>query len=141
MPKAHHCPILIVDDEPDDVALIRLLLRKAEVPNPVLTFTDSGEALAFLREVTASPEAAVLTPCVMLLDIKMPKVHGFVLLKWARRQSTLDRMRILMLSGSDEPKDHLRAEKLGADGYLVKFPSADVLAELIGAARAAVPAL
>jgi CheY-like chemotaxis protein len=126
------CPVMIVDDEPDDVALIRLTLQKAGVVNPLLSFTDSAQALAFLREVIQSPEAPLLTPCVMFLDVKMPRVHGFVLLKWARRQVALDAMRIVMLSGSDEPSDHARAAKLGADRYLVKFPTPAVMGEIVG---------
>jgi CheY-like chemotaxis protein len=129
-------PVLVVDDNPDDIFFLRRLLSRAQVANPVITFTDSVDALAFLRALDEGPDAAVLRPGVLFLDLKMPRIHGFVLLKWLRRQVGFDRMKIAVLSGSDEPKDRLRAEKLGADEYLVKFPEAPVLAELVASARA-----
>lgn len=124
---------MVVDDEPDHIELVQILLRRAHVPNPVLTFTDSADALAFLRELHPGPDAAVLGPGVLFLDLKMPKVHGFVLLKWLRQQSHFDSMAIAVLSGSDMPEDRLRSEKLGADRYLVKFPAAEIFAEICGA--------
>ena len=124
-------PVLVVDDSPDDIFFIRRLLDKAGLRHPVITFLDSGDALNFLRAVADTAEATMLCPCLMFLDIKMPNVHGFVLLKWVRRQTSLDKMRVVMLSGSDEPKDHERAEKLGADEYLVKFPRVEEFARII----------
>lgn len=130
-------PVLVVDDDPDAIFLIRRLLDRAGCGHPVITFQDSADALAFLRSFTESPRPAGPMPCVMFLDIKMPKVHGFVLLKWVRQQAQFDEMRVAMLSGSDEPSDRLRAEKLGADHYLVKFPPAETVAEVIAAAAQA----
>lgn len=128
--------MLVVDDNPDDIFFLRRLLERGQVGNPVITFTDSADALAFLRALEEGPDAAVLRPAVMFLDLKMPKIHGFVLLKWLRRQSGFDPMKIAVLSGSDEPKDRLRAEKLGADEYLVKFPEAAILAGVVASSRA-----
>jgi CheY-like chemotaxis protein len=124
-------PVMIVDDDSNDVALIRRLLDRAKVANPVLTFIDSEDALRFLRALASTPEAPLLRPAIMFLDIKMPKVHGFVLLKWVRRQPNLDDMAVVMLSGSDEPKDRERAAKLGADDYLVKLPPPEVMAATV----------
>lgn len=132
--RVHRPPVLVIDDDPDDIFFIRRLLDQAGVENPIITFIDSADALAFLRALGESADAPRLKPCVMFLDIKMPKVHGFVLLKWIRRQPEFDDMHVIMLSGSDEPSDHLRAEKLGADRYLVKFPPAEKLAEVVAAA-------
>jgi CheY-like chemotaxis protein len=128
-------PVLVVDDNPDDIFFLRRLLERAAVANPVITFMDSADALAFLRALDEGPDAAVLRPAVLFLDLKMPKIHGFVLLKWLRRQPGFDSMKIAVLSGSDEPKDRLRAEKLGADEYLVKFPDAAVVAEVVTSSR------
>src|SRR4051812_41578669 len=129
-------PVLVVDDNPDDIFFLRRLLTKAEVTNPVIPFTDSAEALSFLRALEEGPEGALLRPGVMFLDIKMPKIHGFVLLKWLRRQVGFDLMKIAVLSGSDEPRDRTRAEKLGADEYLVKFPDPRILAGVVASSRA-----
>jgi two-component system response regulator YesN len=120
-------PILIVDDEKDDIDLLRRRLRDAGVPHPVLPFVNSAEALDFLRALPNEPEAMLLQPAVMFLDINMPVVHGFVFLKWVRSQADLDDMQVIMVSGSDKPADRERALKLGADAYLVKFPEPAML--------------
>jgi CheY-like chemotaxis protein len=124
-------PVLLVDDSEDDIYYVRRLLNNAGVDNPVISFTDSADAFAFLRTLVECPESPPTKPGVMFLDIKMPKIHGFVLLKWVRRQAALDSMKIAVLSGSDEPEDHVRAEKLGAEYYLVKFPPASVFADVV----------
>lgn len=129
-------PVLIVDDDPNDIFFIRRRLDKSGVPNPVIAFIDSEDALAYLRSILVSEASGPPKPCVMFLDIKMPKVHGLVLLKWARHQPGLDGLKIVMLSGSDEPQDEERTVKLGADQYFVKFPEPEVLAQVVTSACA-----
>lgn len=125
-------PIMIVDDSADDVMLLRRLLKSVQVDCNLLTYLDSAEALAFLRELEGSPEGRFLRPGMLFLDLQMPKVHGFVFLKWVRSQGWLDNTKLIVLSGSEKPEDRDRALKLGADRYLVKFPPVDVFAGLVG---------
>jgi CheY-like chemotaxis protein len=129
-------PVLLVDDSSDDIFFIQRLLNRAGVANPIVTFLDSAAALTYLRELDQPGDDLRAKPGVMFLDLKMPKIHGFVLLKWLRRQPTFDLMKIVVLSGSDEPKDRLRAEKLGADEYLVKFPDSSIIAQVVASGRA-----
>lgn len=124
-------PVVVIDDEPDDIEILRRRLIAAGIANPLIAFVNGSEALAFLRSLPESPEAQFLRPCVLFLDINMPQVHGFVFLKWVRSQSSLDDVRVVVLSGSDKPQDKERAMKLGADRYLVKFPAADVFAQVM----------
>lgn len=124
-------PVLIVDDSPDDVLLLQRRLKDARIDARLLTYTNSAEALSFLRELESCPEGRFLWPGTLFLDLQMPNVHGFVFLKWVRSQAWLDDMRLIVLSGSDKPEDRERAIKLGADQYLVKFPPAEVFAELM----------
>ena len=123
--------VMIVDDSADDVALLRHRLKEARIDYPVLAYLDSADALNFLRELETSPEGRFLCPGIIFLDLQMPKVHGFVFLKWLRSQAWLDDMRLIVLSGSEKPEDRDRAIKLGADRYLVKFPPAEVFGELM----------
>jgi CheY-like chemotaxis protein len=131
-PRDRHPPIMIVDDSPDDVLLLQQQLKAAHVDTSVLTYVDSANALAFLRELEGCPECRFLLPGLMFLDLQMPKVHGFVFLKWVRSQPWLDDMKLVVLSGSEKPEDRDRALKLGADRYLVKFPPPAVIAEIVG---------
>jgi DNA-binding response OmpR family regulator len=128
--------ILIVDDSEDDVMILRRRLKEAEIDARQLIYHDSADALAFLREIESSPEGRFLCPEIMFLDLQMPKVHGFVFLKWVRSQAWLDDMRLFVLSGSDRSEDRERSLKLGADRYLVKFPKAEEFAELLAACMA-----
>lgn len=122
---------MIVDDSADDITLLQHRLKSVGVDAPMLTYVDSAEALSFLRELEGCPESIFLQPGMMFLDLQMPKVHGFVFLKWVRSQAWLDDMRLVVLSGSEKPEDRARALKLGADRYLVKFPPTDVFSELV----------
>ncbi len=129
--REYLAPILVVDDEPNDILLLRRHLKALGVRNPLLEYENSAEALAFLRSLPETPEAEFLRPCVLFLDISMPQVHGFVFLKWVRAQPELDDVRVVILSGSDKPADRERACKLGADRYLVKFPPTAVFADVL----------
>ncbi len=124
-------PVLIVDDDQNDVDLLRGALTRAGVRNGLLAFTNSAEALEFLRSLSGSPEGPFLWPCAMFLDLNMPNVHGFVFLKWVRSESVFDDVKVVVLSGSEKPDDRDRALKLGADQYLVKFPPPEAFAEVV----------
>lgn len=133
MPPTRECKplVLIVDDSEDDIMLLRRHLKEACVDLPILAYSDSAEALAFLRELESSLEGRFMWPGAMFLDLQMPKVHGFVFLKWVRSQAWLDDMKLFVLSGSEKPEDRARALKLGADRYLVKFPPIEEFRELL----------
>ena len=122
--------ILIADDDSDDLFLIRRLLSKAGIRNPVVSCRNGDEVVALLRPAASSSEKAVC-PCVVFLDIKMPKLDGFEVLRWIRKQTTLKNLPVMMLSGSDEPRDIRRATELGATRYLIKHPTAETLAGLL----------
>ena len=124
--------ILVAEDDADDLYLLRRLLNKAGVKNPVVSCRNGDEVISFLGAATADGEKAI-RPCLILLDIKMPKRDGFEVLRWIRRQATLRTLPVVMLSGSDEPKDIARATELGATRYLIKHPSPEALAELLAA--------
>ena len=122
--------ILVAEDDSDDLYLLRRLLNKAGVKNPVISCCNGDEVISFLRAVATNSEKAV-RPCLVFLDIKMPKLDGFEVLRWIRKQTTLRTLPVVMLSGSDEPQDIARATQLGATRYLIKHPSPDVIAELL----------
>jgi CheY-like chemotaxis protein len=128
-------PIIVIDDEPDDLFFIRRMLEKGAVKNPVVTFLDSDDVMTFLGAILVIlRKVPEFTPCVLFTDLKMPKIDGFELLKWVRRQREFDGLTVVMMSNSDNPSDVERAQKLGADRYLLKYPGPEALAELIAEA-------
>lgn len=123
-------PILLIDDNHEDLFLTKRLLSRAGVKHPIITIDDGEEGIAFLRACTV-PDASALKPCVVFCDIRMPKIDGFDVVKWARSQSALADVPIVILTGGDVPEDRARAKALGATHFLVKFPTPDVLKTIV----------
>ena len=122
--------IIVAEDDANDLFLMQRLVAKAGIKIPLMSFRDGEEVVTFLRTCTESGYKGIL-PRVVFLDIKMPKVDGFEVLRWIRKQSTFKTLPVVILSGSDEPRDHRRAAELGANGFLVKHPRPEVFARLI----------
>jgi CheY-like chemotaxis protein len=118
-------PILIVDDCEDDVFLLRHRLRAGEVANPIRAFSSAEDALNYLRYLPWN-EA---TPYLLFTDIKMPGGCGFDLIGKLREEPRWDSMKIAVITSSNHPVDLERALDLGVNGYLIKFPPPDLLAE------------
>jgi CheY-like chemotaxis protein len=129
-------PVLVVDDSADDLILIKRLLAKAGIKNPVVTFDDPTKVLAFLKAAAQTPDSGLI-PCIVFTDLKMPRVDGFDLLKWVRDQKKpLADLPVIILSGGAEEKDLKRAKTLRANKYIVKFPKPEAIAAIIAEACA-----
>ena len=113
--------ILLVDDNPDDIFLTRRAFERAELRHQVQSVSGGAEAIAYLAgESPFDDRTKYPLPDLMLLDIKMPATDGFEVLRWARRQSHLARLNIVMLTSSDDLRDVNLAYMLGAKSFLVK---------------------
>jgi DNA-binding response OmpR family regulator len=99
----------------------------------LLHFRNGGDVFIYLKQFCVGEKPTHQRPCLVFLDVNMPSLSGFDVLAWARQQSALSGMKIIMLSGATEPWDSRIAAKLGADGYLMKFPSAEKLAAVLQA--------
>ena len=128
-------PVLVADDDENDLFFFEHRLRQGGIRNPILHFPDGLVTIGYLETIIGTP--AELRPAlakILFLDIKMPRRNGFEVLEWARKQKQLDWLRIVILSGSGLPADIQRAARLGADRYLVKYPPADELAAAVDSA-------
>lgn len=123
-------PILLIDDNLEDIVLTQELLRKAGIKHPVLTAPGGEEGIRFLRD------CGELLPAFVLCDLRMPKVDGFDVLRWVRNQPRLADLYFAIHTGGDVPKDRARATMLGASKFLVKFPTRDELRAMARAAKA-----
>lgn len=114
-------PIVIAEDDEDDFFFLRRAFRQAGIENPLLRFRDGSELIKFLQQVPpAEVGPAARHVWLLLLDITMPVMNGFEVLKWLSTHKRLPRLRPVMLSASYRPEDIDRALKLGAVDYLVK---------------------
>jgi CheY-like chemotaxis protein len=127
-------PILVVEDDPDDAFLIAHYLSRAGRQEPVLTFQDGAELIAYLEKPSVGRESL---PCLIITDHKMPKVNGEEVIQWVKGNPLFSSVPVLMISGSGDPDEIARARKLGAFEYLTKFPALAELARLVSAARGA----
>jgi len=126
------CTLLAVEDEDNDVLLLRTALQKAGVSNPVAVVHDGQEAVDYLSGKTPFDDRALHPlPILILLDLKMPRLNGFDVLKWLRRQPGLKRLLVTVLTSSDQPDDINRAYDLGANSYLLKPHNSGDLSELV----------
>ena len=116
-----HGLVLLVEDSPDDVALLRRSFIKAKILNPLHIVTGGQEAIDYLagKGKYANREEFPF-PALVLLDLNMPEVDGFQVLRWIREQSGLKGLRVVVLSASDNMRDVSRAYELGANSFLIK---------------------
>lgn len=118
-------PILIVDDDPDAVALTKHALAKAGIKAQVDVMEDGAHAITYLKDRLAQGDDTL--PLLLFLDLKMPGTDGFQVLDWIRQQPRLRRLLTVVLSSSTHSRDVDKAYSLGAKTYFGKYPvAADV---------------
>lgn len=112
--------LMLVDDSGDDLALALRSLRRLARPVDVRTARDGREALAALHVRGPSGSPRPLSPCVIFLDLRMPHVDGFEVLRAVRNAPHTRATPVVVMSSSSSPDDVRRAYELGANSYLVK---------------------
>lgn len=129
-------PILYVEDEEDDVFLLRHSFKQAGIANRLLSLGDGEAALEYLSGAGEySNRADYPLPVLLLLDINLPMVSGLEVLKWLRAQPAHRVLPVLILSSSSQDSDIMRAYELGANGYMVKPSGLQKLVTLAQAIR------
>ena len=113
-------PILLVEDNPNDLELTLIALAKSQLANEVVVVRDGAEALDYLHRRGEFRERAVGNPAVILLDLKLPKVDGLEVLREIRCTENLKSIPVCMLTSSKEEQDVVRSYELGVNGYVVK---------------------
>jgi CheY-like chemotaxis protein len=113
--------ILLAEDLENDVFLIRRAFQRAGFTNLINVVRDGEEAIDYLSGTSAyANRDEYPLPDLILLDLKMPKVGGFEVLKWLRRQPEIGRTPVVVLTTSDEINDVNKAYELGANSFFVK---------------------
>lgn len=113
--------ILLVEDNPDDVALTLRALKKNHVSNEVIVATDGADALDFLfcREAYASRDPDNL-PELILLDLRLPKVDGIEVLRQIRADHRTQSLPTVILTSSNRDRDMVDSLHYGANAYIQK---------------------
>ena len=117
----HQATFLLVEDDPNDVALVRRAFLKAKVLNRLEVVTSGEKAMQYLSgDGKYANRAEFPLPSLVLLDLKMPGIDGFDTLRWIRQQPELATLRVVALTSSDRPADINLAYQCGANSFLVK---------------------
>ena len=124
-------PILLVEDEPNDVFFFQRAMNKAGLTNPVQVASDGRAAIDYLR---GAQREEVPLPALILLDLKLPYVMGLDVLKWIRQQPTWAPI-VVILSSSQDEADIASAYRLGSNAYLVKPAEAGKLGDMVSAIK------
>jgi len=121
--------ILLVDDNPDDVMIAKRAFNKCEIRNKVYVTHDGEEAIHFLRKEGNYKD--VPTSSLVILDLNMPKIDGFEVLKTVKGDDELKSTPIIVLTSSSRHEDIERAYKLGCNSFIVKPASFEDFMEAV----------
>jgi len=130
-------PVLLVEDDISDFRLIQRAFAKLRPNVPMIRLSHGDEAVAYLAgDAPYENRSLHPFPCVILLDIKLPRRSGFEVLEWIRSQeSTLKRVPVIMLTSSNHHVDVNKAYELGVNSYLVKPSNNSELEQLVSTFR------
>ena len=113
-------PILLVEDNPNDLELTLVALDKSQLANEVIIARDGQEAIDYLTSEGSWKDRVPGNPAVILLDLKLPKIDGLEVLEMIRANALLKSIPVVMLTSSREERDLADSYALGANAYVVK---------------------
>ncbi|MDB6124234.1 MAG: response regulator [Pedosphaera sp.] len=113
--------ILLAEDSEDDEILLKLVLRKAGLVNPVHVVRDGEEVIAHLKNAGSASDGEFRNlPKILFLDLRMPKIGGLDVLRWMKSQPHLKGLLVVVLSHYGEVGHVQKAYDLGAHSFLSK---------------------
>jgi CheY-like chemotaxis protein len=125
--------ILVADDCLEDVTILKRAFIKSGIDVPFTVVRDGQEAVRYLAgDDEFGDRRTHPLPQLMLLDLKMPRMDGFEVLRWLLSHPKLRRMPVAVLTSSGEDRDVNRAYDLGANSYVIKPASLSGYAEIAG---------
>ena len=107
--------ILLVEDNPDDEALMLRGFQRSKLANRIAVVRDGAEALAYLLGPNPPP-----LPTLVILDLKLPKVDGLEVLRQVREHARTRLLPVVILTSSREEQDVVEGYRLGANSYVRK---------------------
>lgn len=113
-------PILLVEDDEDDIAITGRAFRKGRIANPLYVTRDGEEAIEFLRRQGRYEGTQVPRPGLILLDLNMPRLSGREVLKIIKNDPDLKLIPVIVLTTSSDESDILHCYEDGANTYITK---------------------
>lgn len=113
-------PILLVEDNPNDIELTLAALESSQLANEIIICRDGAEALDFIFRRGLHEKRQAQDPAVVLLDLKLPKVDGLEVLAKIKGDPDIRGIPVVMLTSSREETDVVRSYNLGVNAFVVK---------------------
>jgi CheY-like chemotaxis protein len=107
-------PVLLVEDDSIDAMTVRRAFRDLKMTNPLVHTVNGEEALAHLQDPAHD------RPCMILLDLNMPRMNGIEFLKVTKTDPDLRRIPVVVLTTSSEERDVVQSFRLNVAGYIIK---------------------
>ena len=112
--------ILLAEDNENDIELTLTALQECRLSNEVEAVRDGAEALDYIYQRGQYSDRADGLPCVILLDLKMPRMDGLEVLRTIKSDPAIRHIPVVMLTSSREEKDLLLSYDLGVNAFVVK---------------------
>lgn len=109
-----HKPILLLEDDQVDAMTVKRAIKEIKVVNQLITVGNGEEGLDYLRNEDNEK------PCVILLDLNMPKMNGLEFLKIVKQDSVFKSIPVIVLTTSNEDQDRIESFNYSVAGYIVK---------------------
>jgi len=112
--------ILLIEDSEKDTELILLILSEFDLAHNIIVLNDGVEALNYLLKKEKISHEVDYLPSLIVLDLKMPKIDGFEVLREIKKDQLLSNIPVVILSSSKQEIDIKKAYAVGANAYFVK---------------------
>lgn len=112
-------PILLIEDNPDDVELTQIAFRESKIANPLVVVQDGETARDLLLRHAAQADS-IDHPALVLLDLQLPKISGLELLKLIRTTPEINTIPVVILTTSTEVSDLEACYAAGANSFIQK---------------------
>jgi CheY-like chemotaxis protein len=106
-------PILLVEDDDVDAITTKRALKEIKVSNELVHKLDGEDGIEFLKNTKTKP-------CLILLDLNMPKMNGFEFLRAVKSDDSIKKIPVVVLTTSDTDQNILESYELGVAGYITK---------------------
>ena len=112
--------ILLVEDDPGHAVLIEKNLRRAGISHDIVTVNDGQSAVDVLLKRDSSPGYAHADPQLVLLDLNLPVLDGYQVLKIIKQDERTKRIPVIVLTTTDNPSEVAKCYELGCNAYVTK---------------------
>jgi len=132
MTNYNEIELLLIEDNPNDAELALRALKKHHIANNIVVVTDGAQALDFVFARGPYTDRNIdITPKVILLDLKLPKVDGLEVLAALKSDPRTKIIPVVVLTSSKEEKDIIESYRLGVNSYIVKPVDFDKFVEAV----------